>query len=77
MHGRGHACVAGGHAWQWACMAWGTCMTGGMHRREHAWHGVYMAGDMHGRGCAWQEGHAWHGCMHGRGACMVGAGMCA
>ena len=46
----------------------GTCMVGGMHNREHAWHGVCMAG-----------GHVWWGggmCSRGRhawmGACMVG-----
>ena len=70
--------VAGGHAWQWACMAWGTCMC----RRWHAWQGhawqggmhdsivgACMAWGVHGRGHAWQGvcmagGHAWQGvCM--------------
>ena len=37
MHGRGHACVAGG-----------ACMAGGM----HVWHGACMAGGMHGGGHA-------------------------
>ena len=50
----GGACVAGGHAWQWACVAGGACMVGGC-----AWQG-----GMHGGGHAWQ---GWQG-VHGRGA---------
>ena len=49
LHGRGGACMVGGHAW------WG-CVTGGMHGRGCvwwggcAWQGACVAG-----GCVWQE----------------------
>ena len=60
------ACVAGGHAWQGACLAGGACMAEGYARQ-----GACMAGGhVCPRGCVWQGGG-----MHGRGACMAG-GMC-
>ena len=63
MHGGG---VAGGPAWQGACMAmhghgWqGACVVGGMHGGGHAWQGACVVGGMHGGGHAWQGwGHVW------------------
>ena len=51
------AYVAGGYAWQ------GACMTGGVHGRGCARQkGACMAGSMYDRGCAWQR----------VGACMAG-----
>ena len=70
--------MAGGHAWQGACMTGGmcdrgTCVAGGVHGG-----GCVQVEGMHGRegrawqGCAWQGawgvcsgGHAWWG-----GACV-------
>ena len=51
--------MAGGH------VCWGSCMTGGVRGRghawwgEHAWQGTCVVGGMCGRGHAWQVG------MHG------------
>ena len=59
--------MAGGHVW------WGTCMTGGVHGRghawwgEHAWQGTCVAGGMCGRGACMAGGV----CM-ARGACVAG-----
>ena len=44
--------MAGGHAWQGACMA------GRMHDGQCVWQAVCMAGDMHGGGMH-DRGHAW------------------
>ena len=59
MHGRGE-CLAGGHAWQGACLKGG--MWGGMHGRGsvHGSGGMHsmgacMAGGVHGGGHAWQN----------------------
>ena len=59
MRGRG-TCMAGGHAWQGACMAGGV-HGGGMHGRRacawwgvHAWQGGICGGGMQCRGHAWQ-----------------------
>ena len=38
--------MAGGHAWQ------GACVVGGMHGRGHAWQGACVAGGMRGNGRA-------------------------
>ena len=38
VHGRG-VCMAGGYAWQGACVLGGACVVGGMHRRGHEWQG--------------------------------------
>ena len=69
--------MAGGHAWQGACVAggcaWqGVCMAGGMCVGGHAWQGTCMVGGMHGQGGAWAGGHAWWGDVYGRGVCMAG-----
>ena len=45
----GGACVAGGHAWQGACVA-----EGDMHGRGHVWNGCTWAGVCMAGGCAWQ-----------------------
>ena len=64
-------CMAGGHAWQGACMAGSVCGSRHAWQEGHAWQA-----SMHGRGhvwwvrrCPWQEV-----CMTG-GVCM--AGWCA
>ena len=66
----------GGHAWQWACMAWGACVVGrvcvvgGKLDRGYVWQGACVGvghawqGGKGDRGFAWQ-GCAWQGDMHG------------
>ena len=67
MHGRG-AYIAGGHAWQVACMVGrGHACHGGMHGRGCAWQGACMAGGVHGRGVCMAGGHVWW-----EGVCMAG-----
>ena len=71
--------MAGGHAWQVACVVGGHVWQGGsMHGKGgHTWQGGHvwqgegacMAGGVHG------GGHMWQGGIRGRGACVAG-GMC-
>ena len=35
--------------------------------------GMHVMGGMRGRGHYYSWGHAWQGCMCGRGACVVGS----
>ena len=56
-----------------ACMAWETCVTGGVHGRGYVWQGgmygregACVAGGRCGRGHVWQDG------MCGRRVCMAG-----
>ena len=78
--------MAGGHAWQGACIVVGACLVGGLHGRVmhgrrpcvaggvhgggHAWSGACMAGGVHDGWCAWQGVCMAGACM--AGACMAG-----
>ena len=65
----GGMCMAGGYAWQGACMVWvhggGACVTGGMHGKG-AMHGRGALCDRGGGACM-ARGHAWQG----GGACVA------